>query len=115
MQIRLASAAEQDLQDGFLFYEMQQQTLGSYFLDSVYADIDSLILYAGVHAKPLGRFHRALAKRFPICHLLRSRRSDRDCGGGIGLPAKPRHRQGQIDLTPILIRKFPARQSRLAR
>ena len=66
MQIRLTSAAEQDLQDGFLFYEMQQQTLGSYFLDSVYADIDSLILYAGVHAKPLGRFHRALAKRFPF-------------------------------------------------
>lgn len=66
MQIRLTSAAEHDLQDGFLFYEMQQQTLGSYFLDSVYADIDSLILYAGVHAKPLGRFHRALAKRFPF-------------------------------------------------
>lgn len=66
MQIRLTSAAEQDLQDGFQFYEMQQQTLGSYFLDSVYADIDSLILYAGVHAKPLGRFHRALAKRFPF-------------------------------------------------
>ena len=66
MQIRLTSAAEQDLQDGFLFYEMQQPTLGSYFLDSVYADIDSLILYAGVHAKPLGRFHRALAKRFPF-------------------------------------------------
>ena len=66
MQIRLTSAAELDLQDGFVFYEMQQQTLGSYFLDSVYADIDSLILYAGVHAKPLGRFHRALAKRFPF-------------------------------------------------
>ena len=66
MQIRLTGAAEQDLHDGFVFYEMQQQTLGSYFLDSVYADIDSLILYAGVHAKPLGRFHRALAKRFPF-------------------------------------------------
>ena len=66
MQIRLTSAAELDLQDGFVFYEMQQQTLGSYFLDSIYADIDSLILYAGVHAKPLGRFQRALAKRFPF-------------------------------------------------
>ena len=66
MQIRLTNSAEQDLQDGFLFYEWQQQTLGSYFLDSVYADIDSLILYAGIHAKPVGRFHRALAKRFPF-------------------------------------------------
>lgn len=66
MQIRLTGAAEQDLLDGFLFYELQRQTLGSYFLDSVYADIDSLILYAGIHAKPIGRFHRTLAKRFPF-------------------------------------------------
>ena len=66
MQIRLTEAAEQDLQDGFLFYELQQQTLGSYFLDSLFADIDSLILYAGIHARPVGRFHRALAKRFPF-------------------------------------------------
>lgn len=66
MQIRLTGAAEQDLLDGFLFYELQQQTLGSYFLDSLYADIDSLILYAGIHAKPIGRFHRTLAKRFPF-------------------------------------------------
>lgn len=43
MQICLTGAAEQDLQDGFLFYELQQRTLGSYFLDSVFSDIDSLI------------------------------------------------------------------------
>lgn len=66
MQICLTGAAEQDLQDGFLFYELQQQTLGSYFLDSLFADIDSLILYAGIHAKPVGRFHRTLAQRFPF-------------------------------------------------
>ena len=66
MQIRLTAAAEQDLLDGFVFYESQQETIGAYFLDSLYADIDSLIVYAGIHPKPVGRFHRALAKRFPF-------------------------------------------------
>jgi plasmid stabilization system protein ParE len=66
MQIRLTRSAEDDLARGFEFYERQQQSLGTYFLDSLYADIDSLMLYAGIHAKPVGRFHRALSKRFPF-------------------------------------------------
>lgn len=66
MQIRLTRSAEEDLLRGMAFYEAQQQSLGIYFLDSLSADIDSLILYAGIHAKPIGRFHRALSKRFPF-------------------------------------------------
>ena len=66
MQIRLTRSAEEDLARGVAFYDAQQQSLGTYFLDSLYADIDSLILYAGIHAKPTGRFHRALSKRFPF-------------------------------------------------
>lgn len=66
MQIRLTRSAEEDLLRGMEFYEAQQNSLGTYFLDSLYADIDSLILYAGIHAKPMGRFHRALSKRFPF-------------------------------------------------
>jgi hypothetical protein len=54
MRIRLSASAEQDLLDGFSFYELQQQGLGSYFLDSLYSDIDSLVLYGGIHAKPVG-------------------------------------------------------------
>ena len=38
MQFRLTSAAEQDWHDGFVFYKLPQQTLGSYFLDSLYAE-----------------------------------------------------------------------------
>lgn len=48
------------------FYEAQRQSLGTYFLDSLYGEIDSLVLYAGIHAKPVGRFHRALSKWFPF-------------------------------------------------
>ena len=35
-----------------------------YFLDALFADIDSLELYAGIHMKAFD-FHRLLAKRFP--------------------------------------------------
>ncbi len=66
MQVRIARSTERDLLDGFAFYERQQAGIGSYFLDSLYADVDSLVLYAGIHAKPDGRLHRTLAKRFPF-------------------------------------------------
>ncbi len=66
MHLRIAGSAEEDLINGFQFYEHQQAGLGEYFLDSLSADIDALILFAGVHPKPFGRFHRTLAKRFPF-------------------------------------------------
>lgn len=65
MQIFLTHSAERDLLDGHAFYERQAVGVGTYFLDSLFADIDSLVLYAGIHPKPDGRFHRTLAKRFP--------------------------------------------------
>ena len=65
MRIALTRVAEQDLVDGHSFYERQAEGVGSYFLDSLFADIDALVLYAGVHPKPDGAFHRALARRFP--------------------------------------------------
>ena len=36
MRIRILSAAEEDLEEGFRFYESQSPGLGSYFLDSLY-------------------------------------------------------------------------------
>jgi hypothetical protein len=38
--------------------------LGDYFLDALFADIDSLVLFAGIHVTVWG-FHRMLARRFP--------------------------------------------------
>lgn len=66
MKIQILSAARQDLLGGFHFYESQQQGLGTYFLDSLFADIDSLQLYAGVHPVVEGGYQRLLAKRFPF-------------------------------------------------
>ena len=66
MKLRILDTASQDLIDGYYFYEKQQVGLGAYFLDSLYSDIDSLQLYAGLHAVLFERYHRALSKRFPF-------------------------------------------------
>ncbi len=65
MKIRLSSLAEQDLVDGYRFYERQKPGLGGYFLDSLSADIDSLLVSAGVHRVVFGA-HRLLARNFPF-------------------------------------------------
>jgi len=65
MRIEVLDSAQQDLAAGCAFYERQAHGLGSYFLDSLFSDIDSLRLFAGVHAVHFGRFHRLLSKRFP--------------------------------------------------
>jgi plasmid stabilization system protein ParE len=71
MKLRILDAASQDLVDGYGFYERQQVGLGDYFLDALFADIDSLMLYAGIHAVFFGSFYRLLAKRFPFAVFYR--------------------------------------------
>ncbi|MEO5959115.1 MAG: type II toxin-antitoxin system RelE/ParE family toxin [Opitutaceae bacterium] len=65
MKVRIRPSAQDDLSDGFAFYESQQAGLGSYFLDSLFADIDSLALHGGVHRRLHGA-HRLLARTFPF-------------------------------------------------
>ena len=64
MRIKILSSAVDDLRAGQFFYESQGRGLGSYFLDSLFSDIDSLVLYGGIHAEVFG-YHRLLSKRFP--------------------------------------------------
>jgi plasmid stabilization system protein ParE len=65
MRIEILDEAEKDLVDGFAFYEQQSKKLGDYFLDSIFSDVESLHLYAGIHALLFG-YHRLLFKRFPF-------------------------------------------------
>ena len=65
MRIILLSAAEEDLEEGSRFYESQSSGLGSYFLDSLYSDIDSLAYFGGIHQIVFG-YHRQISKRFPF-------------------------------------------------
>ena len=65
MKIEILDEAQEDLVDGFRFYEAREAELGSYFLDCLFSDIDSLLLYAGIHQIIFG-YHRCLSKRFPF-------------------------------------------------
>ena len=49
MKIEILEEAEQDLIEGFQFYEGRETGVGSYFLDCLFSDIDSLLLFAGIH------------------------------------------------------------------
>lgn len=64
MKIKILASAVADLHSARLFYEQQGAGLGEYFFDTLFSDIDSLVLYAGIHQKVFG-FHRLLSKRFP--------------------------------------------------
>ena len=49
MKIKILPSALADLDCGRIFYARQSKGIGDYFLDSLFSDIDSLELYAGVH------------------------------------------------------------------
>ncbi|MFZ0257489.1 MAG: type II toxin-antitoxin system RelE/ParE family toxin [Gammaproteobacteria bacterium] len=72
MKIRILPSARRDLLDGFRFYEKQAEGIGSYFLDSLYSDIESLLVNAGVHHLHFGKYHRLLSKRFPFAVYYRT-------------------------------------------
>ncbi len=89
MRVRVLESALNDLERGRQFYEKQREGLGAYFLDSLFSDVDSLLLYFGIHRKVFG-YHRLLAARFPyaiyyrleddvavVWRVLDLRRSDR--------------------------------------
>ena len=64
MKVRVLRPALEDLAAGRQFYDRQQEGVGGYFFDSLFAEIDSLVLYAGIHCIQFG-YHRLLARRFP--------------------------------------------------
>ena len=66
MKIQILRSAQDDLIVGSKFYEQQEKGLGHYFLDSLFSDIDSLLIYAGVHEIHHKYFYRMQSKRFPF-------------------------------------------------
>ncbi len=68
MRIEVLDDAKDDPVVGYQFYEEQSPGLGSYFLDSIFADIDSLLLYAGIHRTVYGS-HRAIAPKRSFANL----------------------------------------------
>jgi len=64
MKFVILTLAEKDLRRGQKFYETQRKGLGAYFLDSLFSDIDSLLLYAGIH-RQINGYYVLLSKKFP--------------------------------------------------
>ena len=64
MNIKILISAVEDLVDARLFYEAQGEGVGDYFFDTLFSDIDSLVLYAGTHSNVDG-YYRLLSRRFP--------------------------------------------------
>jgi len=52
MKIKILESAKQDLREGFDFYESQETGIGSYFLESLFSDIESLRLRASFFGAP---------------------------------------------------------------
>lgn len=64
MKVRVLRPALEDLAVGRHFYDKQSPGVGAWFFDSLFSEIDSLVLHAGIHRVHFG-LHRLLARRFP--------------------------------------------------
>jgi hypothetical protein len=64
VKVRILPSAFNDLADGRVFYDSQGEYLGDYFFNTLFSEIDSLALYAGIHPVVLG-FHKLLSETFP--------------------------------------------------
>jgi hypothetical protein len=57
VKVEILESARRDLVDGFYFYEKQADGIGSYFLESMYSNVDSLRDNAGIHPVLFGEYH----------------------------------------------------------
>jgi len=75
--VYILEEAVNDLNEGKSFYDFQETGVGDYFWDCLIADIESLIIYAGIHRKKLG-FYQMFAKRFPYAIYYKLQDNDID-------------------------------------
>ena len=65
MTVVVLEDAAVDLDEGRRFYESREPGVGAYFVESLLSDLESLVLYAGIHRRHFG-LHRMLSRRFPF-------------------------------------------------
>jgi len=65
MTVVILEDAAADVELGRRFYEACETGVGDYFVESILADLSSLVIFAGIHPVYFG-FHRMLSKRFPF-------------------------------------------------
>lgn len=64
-EVIVSASAAEDLEAGREFYDAIDDGLGSYFIESLLSDIESLRLYVGIHRKQHGLYCYS-SKRFPF-------------------------------------------------
>ena len=69
MKVQILRSAMEDLAAGRKFYDRQEAGVGDYFFDSLFAEIDSLALYVGIHSVHFG-FNPPVSKAISLCDLL---------------------------------------------
>ena len=69
MTIKILDEAQEDLIQGFRFYESQELGLGAYFLDCLFSDIDSLPCVCRSSRSDLC-LSPLPVQAFPVCDLL---------------------------------------------
>ena len=65
MTVVVLEDAAEDIEAGRHFIESREAGIGDYFVESIFSDLGSLVLYAGIHPAHFG-FQRLLSKRFPF-------------------------------------------------
>lgn len=65
MNVNILRSAQDDLDNGYLFYEGREAGIGDYFLSSISSDILSLRLFGGKHQVIKG-YYRKVASSFPF-------------------------------------------------
>ena len=64
MNLRVLTSAIEDISQGRKFYDLQGDGLGYYLFDSLFSEVDSLLVFAGIHSLHF-RYFRLIARRFP--------------------------------------------------
>ncbi len=65
MTVVVLEDAAADIESGRQFYETLEPGVGDYFVEAIFSDLGSLVLFAGIHPVRFD-FHRMLSKRFPF-------------------------------------------------
>ena len=87
MRVQILDTAEEDLVEGYWFYEMQQPGLGAYFRNSIYADLHAL----EGRQESIESFTRTIIVRWlrgSLCVVLFRLRTNSVCTRDRGLPPR---------------------------
>ena len=64
MRVEILGSGHRDIVLGGRFYDSQQAGLGNYFASYIYSELESLVVFAGIHVRYAG-YYKMVLKKFP--------------------------------------------------